>query len=129
MRIISDSYFHKKTKTPLICPFSMMNKKLRNLLNFKNKLIYDFGFQVDKKKDLQIEKNFLKFEQPLAVAYAVGIGISGRAKKIYLAGFDGFDKNDPRNDDTYLFFKKLKNYKNKTSINFLTKTSYKIRLS
>ena len=30
------------------------------------------------------------------VAYALSIVASGRARKIYLAGFDGYEKNDRR---------------------------------
>ena len=37
---------------------------------------------------------------PLAVGYAIAIAVAGKAKTIKLAGFDGYDKSDPDNDNT-----------------------------
>lgn len=127
LRIISDSFFFKQSKTNLISPYSMLDEKLKVLLNSNNKLIMDFGLKIGKNGKIKVEKNYFQFSQPLAVAYAIGTCLSGKAKNIFLAGFDGFKSNDSRKDDTLIFLKKLKKFKKHTPIKFITKSSYDIK--
>jgi hypothetical protein len=60
----------------------------------------------------------------LTIGYTISVGFAGNAQKIYLAGFDGRQKDDPYNDATQkiirLFIKKYGS-KRLTSI---TKTNY-----
>ncbi len=126
LRILSDSFFYDKSKTNLICPYSMMEKKFRKLINIKNKLIYDFGLKINTRKKFKVEKKFVQLPQPLAIAYTIGVCSAGGVSKIFLAGFDGFKKDDVNSDDTNIFFKNLKVGKKKDFIKFVTKTNYKL---
>ena len=49
---------------------------------------------------IQIKDNQCILPMPLTIGYAISVGFAGNAKKIYLAGFDGRQKDDPYNDAT-----------------------------
>ena len=122
-RIISDSFFYKNNQSNLITPFSMMDKNLRKLLFSNNKKIFDFGLKITSNKNLLIRENYCQFNIPLAIVYSISVCISGKANKIFLAGFDGYKQNDPAKDESFIFFKNL-NKKIKNRISFLTKSTY-----
>ena len=101
--------------------------KLKNLLVLKDKLTLDYGIILNSNKKISIYKNYCSIPKPLAVLYSICIAISGKARKIYLAGFRGFSKNNPLNDETDYYLNKIqKKYKN-IVFKSITKTKYKIR--
>ena len=122
-RIISDSFFYKNNQSNLITPFSMMDKNLRKLLFSNNKKIFDYGLKITSNKNLLIRENYCQFNIPLAIVYSISVCISGKADKIFLAGFDGYKQNDPAKDESFIFFKNL-NKKIKNRLSFLTKSIY-----
>ena len=64
------------------------------------------------------------------IIYSISLAISGQAQAVYLAGFDGFNKNDPSTDETnFLLEKIILKYKNRFKINSITKTNYNIPLT
>ena len=89
------------------------------------KRIYDFGLQINENKDPEISKTNCLLPYPLAVGYALSISISGKAKSILLAGFDGYDRSDPEYDQTEEILAKFKKKYLKQKIMSLTKTRYK----
>ena len=57
-----------------------------------------------------MNKNYCEIPSPLVLIYSISAAISGKANKIYLAGFDGYKKDDPSNDETkFLLNNILKN--------------------
>ena len=122
-RIMSDKIKYSKLKTKIVIPYSMLNKKLRKTLNIKRNFYYDYGFKLDSKKKYLIKKNFCSLPFPLAIGYALSLSISGQAKSISVAGFDGYDKSDTDQDETEILLFKKKILKNKI-IN-LTKKKFK----
>ena len=79
--------------TPLAVPTSLLSDQIKKKL--KNIKILNFG--------VGLKDNFFKFYQSCShipklytVAYALSISASGKAKKIFLAGFDSYPKNDRR---------------------------------
>ena len=125
-RIILDFQSLNESSTSIIAPISSMSQKLRNYLNPENKFIFDFGLHINGKKKIAIYKNYCSLPKPLVLFYSLSIAISARAKRIYLAGFDGYKNDDPFADETNYYLKKfLKNY-TKISIKTLTKSKYKI---
>ena len=56
-------------------------------------------------------------------AYALSISIAGNANKIYLAGFDGFEIYDPRQDEMLEVFRLFKSISSIPIIS-ITKTNY-----
>mgnify|MGYP002852963251 FL=1 len=90
------------------------------------KFIFDFGLHINGKKKIAIYKNYCSLPKPLVLFYSLSIAISARAKRIYLAGFDGYKNDDPFADETNYYLNKfLKNY-TKVSIKTITKSKYKI---
>lgn len=121
LRIIADANLYSKIKSPLILPKSLLSSDLEKkfskikLLNFgiglKNNL-YDF------KKDSAIIPKLYN------VAYALSIATSGKASRILLAGFDGYDQKDNRNKIINEIFYAYKENKNSKPITSITPTKY-----
>ena len=74
--------------------------------------------------NIKINDNKCILPIPLTIAYSISLGFAGNAKKIYLAGFDGREKNDPYDDNTQKVIKLFIKYKNPRKIFSLTKTNY-----
>ena len=126
MRIVSDSIFHKNSRKGLITPFSMMPTKIQNLVNNKNKMIYDFGITINSNEQIIVNDKYCSTPKPLAISYALSVAISGKARRIYLAGFDGFEKSDPFKDETNEILKLIKNKYKNLYLKTLTTSKYKI---
>ncbi len=126
-RLITDSIFHKKNKDILILPANNLPKKI--LDNFKNKSrkkIFNFGLKISKKNQIKIGVSSCLLPNPLIIGYSISTALAGNAKKIFLAGFDGYKNDDPYNDPTQ---EVLNLFKNKFKLKFLyslTKTNYKL---
>lgn len=127
LRLLTDSIFHIKKKDTLIIPVTNVPQKILNEFKKKNKKILNFGLKFNKKQTIKIGKSNCNLPEPLIIGYSLCFAISAGIKKIYIAGFDGFKKDDPYTDTTQsminIFKKKLKiNY-----ITSLTKTDYKFK--
>jgi len=94
VRLLADSETHSKLPQPLITPASMLPEKLRNEL--RNKKLLDFGIKISPDLFEFYEKNCV-IPNSLVLSYALAVCVSGKMKKILLAGFDGFPNGDPRN--------------------------------
>lgn len=94
VRMMADIDIHLKLPQPLITPLSMLPKKLSTKLSEKK--IYDFGLGISN-NSFQFKKTYCFIPKPLVFAYAIALAVSGNAKKIYLAGFDGFESDEKRN--------------------------------
>ena len=124
LRLLSDIDKYKKSNKYLITPFSSISKNIKTRINSKKLL--NFGLQVKNQK-FRFEKNFVVLPNSLAFTYTLGICTSGKCKKIFLAGLDGYSKTSPKKfemDDV------LQNYnleKQARKIVSLTPTNYRIR--
>ena len=78
------------------------------------------------KKRIIIQKNFCSLPKPLVFFYSLAIAISAKAKKIYLAGFDGFKNDDPFSDETNFYLKRFVRKQKKINLITITKTKYSI---
>ena len=128
-RLITDYLFHIKNNDKLILPIRNLPKKI--FLEFKNskKKVFNFGLDISKTNKINITKKKCVLPNPLIIAYSISLGLAADVKKIYLAGFDGYKKDDPYNDPTQ---KIINIFKKKHGFNFLyslTKTNYNINQS
>mgnify|MGYP001250336089 CR=1 FL=1 len=124
LRFLTDIRKLKKVKTKMVLPLSRLSKDMTKFLNKKNML--NFGLQIKSEK-FQFYKNYAILPNSLAISYALSIACSGKAKKILLAGFDGFPSDDPRRlemDNTFELFRK---YSNKIEIISVTSTKYNLK--
>ena len=93
LRLFTDINKYKKIKCPLILPLESLSKNIKNKL--KGIKIKDYGIQV-KTNTFKFENKKSIIPNSLAISYALAICNSGKAKKIYLAGFDGYQSDDAR---------------------------------
>ena len=87
------------------------------------KILFDQGYILS----FKFEKTSCVIPNSLAFSYALGVVNSGNAKKIYIAGFDGYKKGDIKKvnmDQTLKIYNSSK--KDKCKIYSLTKTTYKV---
>ena len=125
-RIMSDAHFHKNSKDNLVIPASMMSRQVYNLIKSKNKKIFDYGLSIRRKNSILIKKNYCVLPRSLTVEYSISIAISGKAKQIFLAGFDGYKVDDPGGDETNQFFNIIKKKYGSNLLISLTPTKYNI---
>ena len=124
LRLLTDHKSFKFLPQKLIIPLQRLSKiTLEKLKNVKK---LDFG--------IEVKNNIFKFNNTsaiipnsLAISYALAIANSGKAKKIYLAGFDGYDAEDPRRIEMDQTLSLYQSIKNKIEIISVTPTKYKIR--
>ena len=125
LRLLSDVDKYQKINKYLITPYSSFSKSIKSKIKSKN--VLDFGLQVKNKK-FKFERNYAVLPNSLAISYALGISTSGEAKKIYLAGLDGYNDNSPKKYEMDDLFKNYKLEDKAKKIISLTPTNYKIKI-
>lgn len=123
VRLLADCETHTQLPQPLITPYSMLPTNIQQAL--KEKEVLDFG--------LKVEPNIFAFNETsciapasLVMAYAFAIAASGKAKTIYIAGFDGYPEGDARNEEMNAIIKQFKRSKNTPPLISLTPSSYDV---
>ena len=124
INILSNLNYFRTVKNTLLIPYSCLSKNIRNY--FDKNLILDYGIKI--KKLTKVNKNYIAIKSPLALIYAVGFLISKNIKQIYLAGFDGYSKDDPNQDMSFEMIKFLKKQYLKKNINFSSLTPTKLNV-
>ena len=129
LRIMTDVSIFKKITQTLVLPFDRLPaQQKKNFKKLKKLKIVNYGLQVKPGK-FNFGKNSSIAPNSLTIAYALSIANSGRAKKIYVSGLDGFPLEDPRRremDETLAVYSSLKN---KSELISITPTRYKIKSS
>ncbi len=93
LRLLADADPYKNIKSPIILPASLLSKKLKK--KFSNLKILDYGIGIQDNK-FEFFSNCSYIPRLYNVAYALSVAASGKAKKIFLAGFDGYSRQDRR---------------------------------
>ena len=124
MRLLTDFHEHIKLPQPLITPFSMLPTDIKEEL--KNKEVFNFGVKISN-QGFNYNKNYCEIPVPLVLAYAIAIASSGKAKEVFLAGFDGYNHEDPRHTEIDQILKDYKNNKDSVAIKSITPTRYRIQ--
>ena len=127
LRILSDIFFHNNSRKDLALPVSMIPKKIYKSFKIKNKKIFDYGLSIRPKNSITIKKNYCILPKPLAIGYSIAIAISGKANRVFLAGFDGYKLDDPQSDETNQLLGILKKKCRKNFLVSLTPTKYNIK--
>lgn len=96
VRLLADCEAHTRLPQPLITPVSMLPVDVRTSLQSKN--VFDYGLNV-KPGVFEFSDTFCTVPSSLVMAYAFSAVTSGKARAIYLAGFDGYSGEDPRNSE------------------------------
>jgi len=93
--------------------------------NLAKKVILDFGVIINN-QGFSFNKNYCESPSSLVIAYTLAIANSGKAKKIILAGFDGYNADDPRSQEMDQLLKTYKEKSNSISLTSITPTCYNI---
>jgi 4-hydroxy 2-oxovalerate aldolase len=109
---------------PLILPISSISNEDINTLNRIK--ILDYGLQL-KINSIEIHKNGCILPNSLALFYAISVATAGGAERILLAGADGFNFDDTRQQDMIELFNKYKNLKNSKPLLAITPTSLPVK--
>lgn len=124
VRLLADCNEHLKLPQPLITPASMLPAEVKAELQSKELL--DFGIAVTS-KGFAFHENYCELPTSLVMAYALAIATSGGAKRIYLAGFDGYPEGDPRNDESEAIIKAYLTSKHPDELVSITPTRYRMK--
>tara|TARA_Y100000590_G_scaffold469879_1_gene660306 strand:+ start:5469 stop:7073 length:1605 start_codon:yes stop_codon:yes gene_type:complete len=123
-RLLTDKKKYKKFKNKFIIPFERQNNEIKKYFNKKKVLNFDLQI-ISNKFNFKSDKVIIP--NSLVVSYALGIAASGKSKNIILAGFQGYNSEDPRQiqmDNTFNLFKS----NSKILISSITPTKYKIKI-
>jgi 4-hydroxy 2-oxovalerate aldolase len=107
VRLLADCETHLKLSQPLITPVSMMPDMLKESLAGKE--LRDFGISV-RPDTFEFHDTYCVTPTSLVLSYALAITAAGKARRVLLAGFDGYPAGDPRNDETAEIFKTFQEF-------------------
>ena len=124
LRLFTDINKYKKIKYPLILPLESLSKNIKKKL--KGIEIKNYGIQVIPNTFKFGLKNSI-IPNSLAVSYALAISNSGKAKKIYLAGFDGYKPDDARNIEMDKMISLYLSINSAVELISITQTKYKVK--
>ncbi|MBY0416834.1 MAG: aldolase catalytic domain-containing protein [Pararheinheimera sp.] len=96
IRLLADCEAHTQLPQPLITPASMLPKDVITAL--KDKTLLDYGLSV-KANSFEFGDKASELPVSLVICYALAAITSGGANKIMMAGFDGYEADDPRNSE------------------------------
>jgi 4-hydroxy 2-oxovalerate aldolase len=125
-RALFDSQEYKNINHPIILPKARLGKLIDDRLD--NLEILDYGLALEE-GSFSIEPKGCRLQWPLAAAYAFSIATQAQASKISLVGFDGYDADDPRQEEMNNVFQRYKKIKGSLIITSLTPTTYRINQS
>ena len=100
-RLLSNAAAHLSLPQPLVAPASMLPVSVRRSLDGKELL--DFGLAI-RPEIFEFSERHCILPTSLTVTYALAIATSGKAAKVYLAGFDGYSSDDPRTGEVDRLF-------------------------
>lgn len=123
VRLLADCKAHTRLPQPLITPYSMLPKDVQEALTGKEIFDFGLGVQVDK---FEFSETHCTTPSLLVMAYAFAISASGGASRILLAGFDGYDGLDPRNEEMNNIVLKYRESNNKVPLLAITPSRYDV---
>jgi 4-hydroxy 2-oxovalerate aldolase len=123
VRVLADCNEYLDLPQPLIVPASMLPNNVKQ--KFKQEKLFDFDIAIDE-NGFTFNTSNCTLPNLLVLSYALAIATSGKAKKILLAGFDGFNKDDPRRKEIDNVFNLYKQSNNSIDFFSITETCYEI---
>ena len=126
LRIMSDINIFKKITQPLALPLDRL--PLNQKEKFKKLKIFNYGLEVKTGKFVFGKKSSIA-PNSLTIVYALSIANSGKAKKIFVSGLDGYPMNNPRRHEMDETLKIYLSTKNRSELISITPSLYKIKTS
>ena len=123
VRLLADCETHVQLPQPLITPASMLPADVVESL--KGKVLYDYGLKVQE-VTFEVQENYCVTPTSLVIAYALATLAGGKAKQIYLAGFDGYGADDPRRKEVDYILHLYQKTIRQSEVISLTPTLYEV---
>lgn len=95
LRIASDADRYLEVEKPIIVPASLLPESTRDELKRRGDL-RDLGVSFERGNPVAARRGIVTLPQPSVLGFGLLAALSGGAKQVYLAGFDGFQGDDPR---------------------------------
>ena len=123
---MSDINIFKKITQPLVLPLDRLpfNQKEK----FKKLKIFNYGLEVKAGKFTFGKKSSIT-PNSLTIVYALSIANSGKAKKIFVSGLDGYPLGNPRRHEMDETLKLYLSTKKRADLISITPSRYKIKTS
>ncbi len=126
LRIMSDINIFKKIAQPLALPLDRL--PLNQKEKFKKLKILNYGLEVKPGKFAFGKKSSVA-PNSLTIVYALSIANSGKAKKIFVSGLDGYPIDNPRRHEMDETLKLYLSTKKSSELISITPSRYKIKSS
>lgn len=123
IRLLADCEDHLRLPQPLITPASMLPPNIKTI--FHDKELLDYGIAV-KENTFCFKANYCILPTSIVIAYTLAIAASSRVNNIFLAGFDGYGHDDPRNIEMNNLLYDFQLLENVPEITAITPTQYKV---
>ena len=123
IRLLADCEAHLELPQPLITPYSALPGDVRDEL--ANKTVLDFGIAIEE-DTFAAGETHCTLPTSLVVAYALAIATSGRARRVLMAGFDGYGADDPRTREMQELIALYQTQEESLNIISITPTSYSL---
>jgi 4-hydroxy 2-oxovalerate aldolase len=124
-RFLFDAKRFCELKHPLIMPFSnLLEDELGE--DIKELEILDYGLILED-DTFDIRAKCCHLQWPLAIAYALSIVTQAFAKEVLMVGFDGYESQDPRQEEMNEILTRYDRLHNRLPLKSLTPTSYPIQ--
>jgi len=123
VRLLADCEAHTKLPQPLITPYSMLPEDVQQAL--ADKEVLDFGLNVQA-DTFEFNETYCTIPTSMVVAYTLAVLTSGKAKKVYIAGFDGYGADDLRNLEMDELLDSYSSSGNAIEIKSVTPTRYRL---
>ena len=122
VRLMADSEAHLTQSQPLITPAGMLPDDMRTPLEGKELL--DFGISLTPGK-FEFFSSHCASPSLLVLAYALAAAGAGRARRVLLAGFDGYGQGDARNQEVEEVLRLLEQTPDSPEVISITPSRYK----
>ena len=122
VRLLADCDIHSKLPQPLVTPLSQLPSDIVDSIGDKD--VFDFGIKIQA-NSFELGRTSAVVPNSLVISYALALAASGKATRIYLAGFDGFGAGDNRTHEMQRVFS-LFNSSVSIDVTSITNTEYDI---
>ena len=126
LRVMSDINIFKKITQPLALPLDRL--PIHQKEKFKNLKTYNYGLEVKTGK-FSFGKTSSIAPNSLTIVYALSIANSGKAKKIFVSGLDGYPMENPRRHEMDETLRIYFSSKKRSELISITPSRYKIKSS
>lgn len=123
-KLLLDYDKYNALKKPIILPVASVPKIARDAM--QDVSIWDYGLMIDEEKPLRIYESYCEIQTNLVAGYAMAVAVAAGAKRVLLAGFDGFGPADDQQLQMQKLFDQFKEHYPQVKFISVTPTTYRV---